>query len=234
MSARKAVPKPTLEDTLVEAAPEAPQGSVADRIIATARDIINETGDFDLPMRLLASRAKVSLRTPYTLFGSKNGVISEILHADQKVWNARLKPLQTGDPIVDLFANMERGVEFYRSRQPFYRALFRATQSYSGGPETEPARQNLRPMQVICRRLRTIGLLHPGIDPDTLGESLTDIVASAVREWACSTFDVQLILHRTCFGYATLLAGATIEPTAGEMRALALRHQSEIAKYPRE
>ncbi len=53
------------------------------RILSVARELIQETGDFDLPMRKLASRAQVSLRTPYALFGSKTGLIGSILTEDQ-------------------------------------------------------------------------------------------------------------------------------------------------------
>ena len=49
------------------------------RIVRAARDLIRETGDTDLSMRMLAQRAKVSLSTPYNLFGSKRAVVLAVL-----------------------------------------------------------------------------------------------------------------------------------------------------------
>jgi AcrR family transcriptional regulator len=210
---------------------QAAADSVSERIIAVAREIIDETGDFDLPMRALAARAKVSLRTPYTLFGSKNGVIAAILQADVAAWHVKLRPLQTRDPLVDLFDNLQRGIAFYRTHQPFYRAMFRATENYAGSMASEASRMNLRPMKIICHRLRERGELLAGVDPDVLAESLTDIIASTHRQWAMSTFDVGLVHWRCAFGYATLLAGSTIEPVAKTLRERALKFQREIVDF---
>jgi len=205
--------------------------SVAERILATALEIINETGDFDLPMRLLASRAKVSLRTPYTIFGSKSGVISALLLRDQHDWREQILPLQTNDPISDLFANLARGMDFYRVHQPFYRALFRATQSYSGFDESEPARQNLRPMAIACSRAKDHGQLDANVDVDVLAETLTDIIASVMREWAASSFDIALAGYRGAFGYGAILSGVTIEPHRSAVRQRMLDAQEAIAAF---
>jgi len=42
-----------------------------DRIVAAARELIQETEETGFSMRALAERAGVSLVTPYKLFGSK-------------------------------------------------------------------------------------------------------------------------------------------------------------------
>jgi AcrR family transcriptional regulator len=199
-----------------------------------ALEIINETGDFDLPMRDLAARARVSLRTPYALFGSKSGVITELLHRDQARWRSEIRALQTADPVDDLFANLERSAGFFRQHQPFYRALFRATQSYSGGVETEPARENVRPLRVACQRLMAAGMLIEGMSPEILAESLTDIWVGTMREWAASTFDIELTFLRTAFGYATMMAGGMRPAAATRLRERALCYHALIERFHAE
>src|SRR3546814_8853729 len=98
----------------------------ADLLVSVAREIIRETGDFDLPMRQLAARAQVSLRTPYELFGSKTGVIRAILKLDQATFRVLARKLSSADWLDNILDRVGLGVAFYAESQPFYRALFRA------------------------------------------------------------------------------------------------------------
>jgi AcrR family transcriptional regulator len=200
-------------------------------LVSVAREIIRETGDFDLPMRQLAARAQVSLRTPYELFGSKNGVIRAILKLDQAGFRTQVRTLASADWIDNIFDRVKLGVELYAGSQPFYRALFRATQGYSGGDETEPARENLRTFRVLAHRAQNQGLIHPEIDTDILGEALTDVFASNVRTWASSSFDIALVEHKIGFGFACLLAGVVPDPVVERMRRRALAYQAAIQQF---
>jgi AcrR family transcriptional regulator len=200
-------------------------------LVNVARQIIRETGDFDLPMRLLAARAQVSLRTPYELFGSKTGIIRAILKADQSVFRHRARELRSADLLDNIFDRIRLGVEFYADKQPFYRALFRATQAYSGGDETEPARENLAAFRTLCKRAREAGLLLPSADPDILGETLTDIFAANFRTWASSSFDIFLVGHKIGFGCAAVLASVTPPPHDARMRTRIAAFQQAIQTF---
>jgi len=200
-------------------------------LLAVARDIIRETGDFDLPMRKLAARAQVSLRTPYEIFRSKSGVISAILKIDQKVFRDRAAELQSEDQLENLFDRVRLGIDFYGENPNFYRALFRATQGYSGGDETEPARENLHGFTVLSARAISAGLIRREIDPAVIGEILTDLFAANVRTWASSTFDMQLASLKIRFGFAVALAGVATSPADERMRARALEFQHAIQNF---
>jgi AcrR family transcriptional regulator len=203
----------------------------ADLLVTVAREIIRETGDFDLPMRQLAARAQVSLRTPYELFGSKNGVIRAILKLDQRLFREWAKGLTSADWFDNILDRVNLGVAFYAQSQPFYRALFRATQGYSGGDETEPARENLKSFRILAGRAQVTGLIRPEIDTQALGEILTDIFAANFRTWASSTFDIHLVDYKIGYGFALVLASAAAEPHATRMRARALAYQHAIQTF---
>src|SRR5690349_12874603 len=94
--------------------------SVEERLVRVARELINETGDFDLSMRNLAARARVSLRTPYQVFGSKNAIITEILRHDQEQAGFQLTHGSDADLADTLFDQLSRGIKFMGARQPFY------------------------------------------------------------------------------------------------------------------
>lgn len=203
----------------------------AELLLATARDIIRETGDFDLPMRKLAARAQVSLRTPYELFKSKSGIIGAILKIDQKVFRDRAAELQSEDELENLFDRVRLGVDFYSENPNFYRALFRATQGYSGGDETDPAQENIHGFTVLTIRAIDAGLIGPETDPRLFAQILTDIFAANLRTWAASDFDIQLSGLKICYGYALALAGVAPPPTDARMRVRALEFQHEVAAF---
>ncbi|WP_374575589.1 TetR/AcrR family transcriptional regulator [Phenylobacterium sp.] len=200
-------------------------------LVSVARDIIRETGDFDLPMRQLAARAQVSLRTPYELFGSKTGVIRAILKLDQAIFRELAKELTSADWLDNILDRVSLGVRFYAENQPFYRALFRATQAYSGGDETEPARENLSAFRTLTRRAQLSGLIREEIDTSILGETLTDLFAANFRTWASSSFDISLVDAKIGFGFAMVLASAAAEPHASRMRERAMRYQLAVQSF---
>jgi AcrR family transcriptional regulator len=201
------------------------------RILAVARDLIHETGDFDLPMRLLAARAQVSLRTPYEYFGSKAGLIGAILQQEIEIFKVLVADRRSADELEHLFDRVQWGIDFYAKNQPFYRSLFRATEAYSPGHYEEPARENVRSFQILCRRAHRAGLIRPEVDPLQLGDTLTDIWASNVRTWARDEYEIQLVSRKINFGFACVLAGVATEPAATQMRGHIVRYREEIDIY---
>jgi AcrR family transcriptional regulator len=201
------------------------------RVLAVARELIHETGDFDLPMRMLAARAQVSLRTPYEYFGSKAGVIGAILQQEIEIFKVLVADRRSVDALEHLLDRVQWGIDFYSKNQPFYRSLFRATQAYSPGHDEEPARESFRSFQVLCNRAYRAGLIRPGVDPLQLGDTLTDIWASNLRTWARDEYDIQLASRKTCFGFACVLAGVASEPAAGRMREHINHFREEMERY---
>jgi AcrR family transcriptional regulator len=201
------------------------------RVLAVARELIHETGDFDLPMRMLAARAQVSLRTPYEHFGSKAGVIGAILQQEIEIFKVLVADRRSVDALEHLLDRVQWGIDFYSKNQPFYRSLFRATQAYSPGHDEEPARESFRSFQVLSNRAYRAGLIRPEVDPLQLGDTLTDIWASNLRTWARDEYDIQLASRKTSFGFACVLAGVASEPAAGRMRERIIRFREEIESY---
>jgi AcrR family transcriptional regulator len=203
----------------------------AERLLDVAAEIVREGGDFELPMRELATRAKVSLRTPYEIFGSKGGVVRALLERDRAEWSAYRRGLPRG-PLMDrFFSELGEGIARYGRDQPFYRALFRASGSHTGGPETEHGRTNPERFHAFCTRAVAEGILSADTDPQVLGEALTDIFAANVRTWAASDYDLSIVEARIGFGWSTLLAGAARADQADSFRARAREYQRRLAGF---
>lgn len=208
---------------------------IADRgeaLLDVAALIIQENGDFDLPMRELAARAQVSLRTPYELFGSKAGIIRALLKRDQARWRERLKDQPRGDRLDRWFGALAMGVVFFGERPAFYRALFRATLTYSGGPEPETSRERPERYHDFCRVAIREGRLRSDIDPVLLGEALLDVFAANIRLWAGSGLDLETVELRVGFSWALLLAGAARDDHRAALEARARSYQARMISGP--
>lgn len=211
--------------------PENPVDDKKTRVLAVARELIHETGNFDVPMRMLAARAQVSLRTPYEYFRSKAGLIGAILQQDIEEFKVLSAGRHSSDELEHLFDRVQWGIDYYSQNQPFYRSLYRGTQAYSPGHDEEPAREVLRSFQILCHRAQRAGLIRPEVDTAQLGDTLTDIWASNVRTWARDEFEIQLVSRKINFGFACVLASIAPEPAASRMRAHILRFQEEIRTF---
>lgn len=207
----------------------------SEALLDVASSIIQESGDFDLPMRELATRAQVSLRTPYELFGSKAGIIRALLKRDQVHWGDRLRSRpKKGDLLDRWFGSLTLGVEFFGERPAFYRALFRATMVYSGGGEPEASREHPERYHEFCRRASQQGILRADVDPVLMGEALLDAFAANVRLWASSALDLETVELRVGFSWSLILAGAAREDHRADLEARALAYQTRMITGPAE
>ena len=210
-------------------------GPVSDKRAATllqaAQAIVRETGNFDLPMRTLAARAQVSLRTPYEIFGSKNGIIRALLKSEQEEFREIVRNYRSIDRLEMFFDRTLLGMDFYAREQPFYRALFRATQAFSGGDETEPAREMLPIYNNMIRRAIEEGFIRDDLAVANMAEILTDLFAANLRNWASSDFDIWLAGQRICFGFALVLAGVAAPQWVERLHRNARDYDKAIRDY---
>jgi AcrR family transcriptional regulator len=211
-------------------APVAGEPDPRRRIIDAAREIIRETGTFDMPMRTLSARARVSMTRPYTLFQSKSGVVAAILAEDEVRFARQRAAVTSVDLIEEHFDSLRLGMNFYGSDQPFYRALFRMTwdSAHGGG---DPTRLN---HPVFLRRMkaaREAGLLRDTIDPDAFADVLTDLFSAGVRAWARLDWDVERLHAKLGYGYALAFAGAGSPRTAERMVERITRFERELRRW---
>lgn len=206
----------------------------ADRLLSVAREIIRERRDFDLGMRDLAARARVSLRLPYELFGSKAGVISAILKSEQAEWAVSLIERKArGDAFDEHFRLLKLGLAWFEREEAFYRALFQASQAYSEGDEADASRENQPIFARWARRAIREGLIETSTDPDVLAGALTDVFAANLRVWALTGCDLRLVEARIAYGYALLLGAVATEPHALRMRKKAQEMQAAVTRRTR-
>jgi AcrR family transcriptional regulator len=192
------------------------------RILKAARDLIRETGETDLSMRMLAARAGVSLATPYNLFGSKRAVMLAVLE-DERDFALRFERLDARDSIARIFAAHELAFGYYAADPDFYRTLWRALLDSSGGDATGLA----SPERLKETRAGWIGLLEaavadghlePAVPLAVLERALSHQAAGALLLWTMGGLATERLAPSVGLGYALLLGGVATKSGAGLLR----------------
>ena len=93
------------------------------QILDAARRLIRKKGFTHLSMRELAKEARVSLVTPYNLFGSKADVLYALLESLFDKIKSALDELDIQDPINTMYALTQFSVKEYARDPVFYRSL---------------------------------------------------------------------------------------------------------------
>ncbi|HEX4184149.1 MAG TPA: TetR/AcrR family transcriptional regulator [Caulobacteraceae bacterium] len=179
------------------------------RIITAARDLIRETGDAGLSMRAIASRAQVSLSTPYNLFGSKRAILIAVLE-DIREFHERFSRLRRTSAIERIFQALRLSIGFYVEDPDFYRTLWTGMFDLSG-KEVRAALD--RPERdafwlSLVEAAAQEGALLPQIDSVELLRDLDLTFAAVMMSWVLGGLEVNELQAAAGYGYALTLRGA--------------------------
>lgn len=186
---------------------EAGKAERRQRIIRAARDLIRETGDAGLSMRALASRAEVSLVTPYNLFGSKRAIVLALLD-DVRVFRQRFAKESPQDPLDKIFAAVDMAISFYVEDAQFYRTLWSAVFDTTNEIREEiynPKRDEF--WRDLISDLANAGGIESFVDKDILLHQLDYQFRSVMLDWVVDDIDSDVLAPTARLGYALILRG---------------------------
>lgn len=212
------------------------------RIIAAARDLIRQTGDTDLSMRTIAKKAKVSLATPYNLFGSKRDVVLAIMYEDERDFDERFAALHPGNAIDHIFQALSLAVGYYTADPSFYRTLWQAlldTYGKGGASFSRPERRahSHALWRSLIERAQREGYLDRNVSADALERSLAHTFNGVMLSWIFGAIDTDQMLPGAGYGYGLMLQGAATKAgreriakkTASFEKALTRRSRRALA-----
>jgi AcrR family transcriptional regulator len=194
------------------------------RIVRAARDLIRETGDTDLSMRMIAQRADVSLATPYNLFGSKHAVVLAVFE-DERDFAVRFARLEAANAIERIFKAHDLAMGYYMEDPEFYRPLWKALLNSQGAADAtglatpERLERNRAAWRALLEAGQDEGLLDGSVSSDLLERTLSSFANGAMLAWALGTLSTQALLPSTALGYALALRGVATPSGARILRA---------------
>jgi AcrR family transcriptional regulator len=182
------------------------------KIVRAARDLIRETGDTNLSMRMIAQRAEVSVATPYNLFGSKRAVVMAVLE-DERDFLHRFKALKVENAIDRIFEAHALGAGYFIQDPDFYRPLWKALLDTNGDDDTgfatpERQEQTRAAWRWLLAAAQQEGLLDIGMPVELLERTMSHLGNGIMLAWAMDALPTRDLLPSAALGYALVLSSA--------------------------
>jgi AcrR family transcriptional regulator len=201
------------------------------RIVAAARDLIKETGNTGLSMRAIAARAGVSLTTPYSLFGSKRGIVIALLD-DIRTFHERFSQVRRAGAVDRIFQAVDISLAYLADDPVFYRTLW--TEALRS--DSKELRGELQSAQrydfwfALLDQARREGALLPAVAIDPLLRALDAVFVAAMLGWVLGTIEAHELKAHVDYGYALTLRGAACGAAQEELAARLLAGQRALAE----
>lgn len=198
------------------------------KIVRAARDLIRETGDTNLSMRMIAQRAEVSVATPYNLFGSKRAVVMAVLEDEQDFLH-RFNALKVDNSIDRILEAHALGVSYFVQDPNFYRPLWKALLDTKGEDDTglaspERQKQTRAAWRKLLSAAQAEGLLTETLSVELIERTMSHMGNGIMLAWAMDTLPTDELLPSAGLGYALVLT--SIATPSGKQRL-----EKHISRY---
>ena len=200
------------------------------QIVEAVRALMRETGDTGLSMRAIAARAKVSLATPYNLFGSKRGVVMAVLE-DAREFQQKFSTLKNLSAVERIFKALSITFAYHVQDPEFYRTLWASLLDPRGGGELRTeliTPQNAMFWRGLLEEARQERAIAEDIDMDLLQQSLNGRFAAVMLNWIMGGSSVRELEPGACFSYASTLCACATDSFRPVIRERMLTFQAEL------
>src|SRR5262249_30391898 len=203
-----------------------------ERIITAARELIRETGDAGLSMRVLARRAGVSLTTPYNLFGSKRAIVVGALEQFNAPFAEAMQKLAGKDPMARLFGAGKIATQLYADDPQFYRALFVAVFDIGAREEYHslfgPSRHAF--WKALVGQARAAGQLTGDFDVDLFTSNLEQVFLSTLLRWITNEIAAEDMEAWVGYGYDLALSAVASEAARADLTKRRAAYEARLER----
>jgi AcrR family transcriptional regulator len=209
---------------------EAGKAARRERIILAARELIRETGNAGLSMRVLAAKAGVSLATPYNLFGSKRAIVLALLQ-DVREFHDRFSHLRATDPLERIFMAVDLEIELHLAEPTLYKTMWAAVFDTSDDLRAtlwNPKRDAF--WRGLLAAAAEAGALAPEINQEWLQRQLDHMFRCIMLDWVVGILEADSVAPAARHGYALTLKGACSPEWRGPLHARILESQQRLGE----
>jgi AcrR family transcriptional regulator len=200
-----------------------------ERILETARSLIEDRGYEALTMRELARESGLTVPTIYNLIGNKESVLLAAVEEQTKPFVAGL-----AERSGDLIGVIEAAVRQLVRRPRYYRSLLLVL---GGSGNAGPAHRYV--VRALAEQIDR-GLADLEASGELVGWALRPVLAERLRahfemaslEWARGRLTGPAFRAAAIFDAATSLLGMTTGAAHAHFEALARQHQSDVRRSP--
>ncbi len=201
---------PSIEEDVKETTQrEAGKADRRQRIVDAARALLEEDGNVNLSMREIAKRAKVSIATPYNLFGSKRAIVLAVLE-DVREFHERFASAKDLQAIERVFEALALTLSYHVDQPEFYRTLWASLLDSSGCADLRAeliTPQSGQFWSDLLDQAVKEGTLARDTDVHSVREVLGMVFTGAMLRWVLGGCDAQDLEPLICRGYGFVLQG---------------------------
>jgi AcrR family transcriptional regulator len=206
-SKRKTIAKQALEENLPSPRARGKDHRRA-RLIRAARDLMAERVDGNFSMQELATRAGLSLATPYNLLGSKAAIIQQVFRVETQGFRLVSTSGKRMAPVERVMATVEHTLAVIASKPRFYRNLSRNLSAL----DPEEMRRLILPfadtmLLPMVEDLVAEGAISVAVSPRLITTHLQHIFESTFQHWAILGWQQRLFRKELRAGFALTFLG---------------------------
>lgn len=175
-------------------------------MLAAAETMIRNTGSTDFSMRALAAAAQVSETTPYNFFGTKEGLLFELLTEHMADFMGEANTVHSPDPVEQVLIAGEKAVRIFLRdpilMRPLYHVVFGVTD-----PMHHPQflARAYRFYDTTLDALDREGLIGDAQDRIILASSLMAQFMGVLDLWIHEDIDDRWFVSQVVYGFAHML-----------------------------
>jgi len=178
------------------------------RLTEAARALIAEKPAGQFSMTELATRAGMSLATPYNLFGSKTAILQAVFLAETIGFHKRTSSLSNAPPVTQVQTTIDNIVAVFAREPVFYRRL---TRSLMAIPPDELS-ASILPISnsmflPLVEGLIGAGAIRLEIRADVISTQLLRVFNSIFLLWAVQNWDTVWLHQELRTGFALCFIG---------------------------
>ncbi len=179
-------------------------------------------------MRVLASRAGVSLATPYNLFGSKRAIVLALLQ-DVREFHERFARLRACDPLERIFLAIDLEIEIHLADPTVYKTMWGAMFDTSDDLRTTlwNAKRDAFWRSLVAAAADA-GAIGRDINQEWLHRQLDHLYRCIMLDWVVGSLPPDAVRAAAQQGFALLLKGASTPQWSGPLAARIVGSQQRL------
>lgn len=172
------------------------------RVLSAARDMIHIDS---FSMRMLAEKAGVSVVTAYSLFGSRQNIISAIYEEDLEAFEGALDTLGV-DAIERMFAALSLATKRFREHASFSRAMFRAIYGSADSALSDGfITPRIRSWEKLVTEAATTGLLDADVNVNAMAKNIIHMLIGSILDWVRDKISLEQMHAEVAYGLSLIL-----------------------------
>ena len=201
-----------------------------EQILRAARLLLTEGESDDFSMEALATRAGVSLPTPYNLFGSKSQVIVALHAWETEAFRRRIGEIEEEDPVLRLLQAADEAMDSHLADERYFKALCRAAFNASRPIQAYDHSARSKFFVDELRRVAEADLIRKPYDIGLLASVLANLYLANIHDWASGDIPSPALKPRMGYAIAVAMLGVVIPSRRRQLHALVSRHQTALVE----